>query len=91
MGKKKGPSHPLSQSSIVKGNNLSANLQIASELWTYFLNEYVNYLCIDFYCVGTMGNVLRNVCTGACRQTSLMFHLETARNIAYAESSRLSI
>lgn len=42
----------LSQSANVKRNNLSANSQIGLELWTYFLNEYVNYLCIDFYCVG---------------------------------------
>lgn len=43
---------PLSQSANVKGNHLSANSQIGLELWTHFLNEYVNYLCIDFYCVG---------------------------------------
>lgn len=40
------------QRTNVKGNNLSANSQIGLGLWTYFLNEYVNYLCIDFYCVG---------------------------------------
>ncbi len=45
----------LSQSPNVKGNNLLANSQIGLELWTYFLNEYVNYLCIDFYCVGKWG------------------------------------
>lgn len=33
----------LSQSTNVKGNNLLVNLQIGLELWTYFLNEYVNY------------------------------------------------
>lgn len=42
----------LSQSTNVKGNNLSANSRTGSEMWIYFLNEYVNYLCIDFYCVG---------------------------------------
>lgn len=42
----------LSQSPNVKGNHLSANSQIGLGLWTYFPNEYVNYLCIDLYCVG---------------------------------------
>lgn len=42
----------LRQSTNVRGNNLSANSQIGLELRTYFLNEYVNYLRIDFYCVG---------------------------------------
>lgn len=43
----------LSQGINVKGNNLSANSQIGgSKLRTYFLNEYVNYKHIDFYCVG---------------------------------------
>lgn len=35
---------------------MSANSQVGLELLTYFLNEYVNYLYIDFFCVGKMGN-----------------------------------
>lgn len=42
----------LSQGINVEGNNPSANSQIGSEVRTYFLNEYVNYRRIDFYCVG---------------------------------------
>lgn len=47
----------LSQHANVKGNNMSANSQIGLELLTYFLNESVNYLHIDLFCVGKMGKV----------------------------------
>lgn len=91
MSKSDFPCPLRSQSIIVKSHNLSANSQIGEELWTRFLKEYVNYSCIDFYCVGKGGIAQSTVCRGACRHTSLTFSLGDWRNIAYAETSRLCI
>lgn len=68
VSKSESQYEPLSQSANVKRNNLSTNSQIGLELLTYFVHEYVNYLCIDFYCVGKW-EMYQEVCLQVPMQT----------------------